>query len=209
VVRSTVAALVLVVGSTAGVLVALVAGARPALACDCGSMGDVAALEHADVVFSGEWVASVPPSPPPFGPSDAEIRYVFAVDAVHRGEAFEHQSVLTRRGGVSCGLELDGPGPYLVFARTTSWPGEPVPAPGELVADLCGGTRPLAIAPLPVELAVADAPRAGASPTSGESDRDLLWTLAVGAALGASVVMGVRALRQLRRRPPDDEPPVG
>ncbi|MGI8791726.1 MAG: hypothetical protein ACR2H3_00850, partial [Acidimicrobiales bacterium] len=47
-------------------------------------------------------------------------RFVFDVQDVFKGEVTSRQTVVTPRSGASCGLEISGPGPYLVFAFADS-----------------------------------------------------------------------------------------
>jgi hypothetical protein len=54
------------------------------------------------------------------------------VDRVYKGQATSTQVVTTHSSGASCGLEISGPGPFLVFADQEQ---------SGLTANLCGGTR--------------------------------------------------------------------
>jgi hypothetical protein len=200
----------LVVVALLGACAVLVADVRPAAACSCAAGGDPAAVDRADVVFTGTWVDTVGAGGLATGTSTDPVRLLFDVERVHRGEAYERQSVVTAADPGSCGLALDGPGPFLVFARSSAGAADPEPVEGELVADLCGGTRPLAAAPLPAGLdAEGVAPLAGSSPTGGTRSETPILALAMGAVFGATAVLLARRLRQLRRsdrgRPP--EPP--
>jgi hypothetical protein len=87
--------------------------------------------------------------------------HVFAVDTVFKGAAHERQGVVSPVSGATCGLELSGEGPFVVFAtrsadlggmRFTSL------AEDQYAAFLCGGTAPSTPA-LEAELgALADVP---------------------------------------------------
>jgi hypothetical protein len=63
-----------------------------------------------------------------------------------QGQDDRPQTVLTARDGESCGLEIQGPGPFVVFATTTDSIVTGA-AEGELYANLCGGTRAVGAAP--------------------------------------------------------------
>lgn len=194
------AALVLVVGF--GLIVGrgvAVARAQPASACSCPTVSDQAAFERADVVFTGEWVETDPGVPAPFDQPDEGVRLVFEVEEVYAGQPYERQSVVSWAFGEACGLELDGAGPHLVFARTTAGPSDPQIAEGEVVSDLCSGTRPLGSGAVPASFGAPTAPRAGPSPVGGE--RPLGVVLAV--AVGAGAVMGVVAVVRARRSSTD------
>ena len=61
--------------------------------------------------------------------------YTFRVDRVYKGQAYATQTVKTEAQGPACGLELNGPGPFLLHAYQ-----EPAGA-AALRANSCGGTR--------------------------------------------------------------------
>ncbi|MGY1682500.1 hypothetical protein [Geodermatophilus sp. SYSU D01176] len=158
---------------TTGLLAALLlvlAGwvlAPAASACSCtGGTASEHAL-RADAVFSGRL-------------ADREVvggtaLHVFAVDTVYAGRVSARQGVLSPASGASCGLELTGEGPFLVFAGRED---------DRLVADLCGGTAawtPEAAAEVQM-LTGATAPEPGAAGTGlpgGPSDAALEATVAV------------------------------
>lgn len=127
-----------------------VATAPPAAACSCAVSTDQEAVDNADAVFTGTLIDR--DAPGLFFGSGGPARYVFAVDEVYEGEVTARQTVLTPPDGASCGFELSGAGPFLVFAfsdsEITSAAGD-----GELHSHLCSGTRPLAAGGLSVELA--------------------------------------------------------
>lgn len=140
---------VLVVGTLVLVCVATLAigSARPAGACSCEVPTDQQALGRADAAFTGALVDVVAPTEALVSSADPE-RFVFEVDEVFKGPVTARQTVVTPRGGESCGLEISGPGPHLVFAfedsGLTSGAEE-----GELYSHLCSGTRLLADAAVP------------------------------------------------------------
>jgi hypothetical protein len=177
----------------------LIAAAGPAAACSCaGPRSDRAALDAADVAFVGDLVELPPPPGDTYSSADP-VRYVFAVDRVFKGEPRERQSVVTARFGASCGLELAGSGPFLVFADTTpnlGLDGED----GELYANLCGGSRPIEASPVPEVFGPGDLPVAGASAVGSPDDDSIpVVPIAVGAALVLAVAGGILLVRRSRR----------
>jgi len=128
-----------------GFATAGVSGPPPAFACDCAnSPDDVAYAARADAVFVGRLVARQQPTP--YTSSlDPEV-LTFVVSAVYKGDVADEQQVVTAVDGASCGLELAGSGPHLVFARIDPRPQEQSPNDDQLLADLCGGSRPLSAA---------------------------------------------------------------
>jgi hypothetical protein len=98
-----------------------------AYACSCVNRTDTQLAEDADVIFTGRI-------------AEDRIRgqsrtITFAVDRVYKGDAHTQQAVHTHASGASCGLEISGPGPFVVFANR-----DDTRAP-DLQANLCGGTR--------------------------------------------------------------------
>lgn len=179
-----------VVVALAVVLTWSIAEAAPASACSCASLTEQEALERADVVFSATLLKIRTPGGERWSSTDPE-RFVFEVDTVYKGRAHVQQSVVTARDGASCGLELVGAGPFLVFA-TTGPDGMTTRStePGELHANLCGGSRALTAAP-PSSFGIGQPPMAGTAPvapaTGAEGEARLLWS-ASGAV--AAVVLG-------------------
>ena len=108
------------------------------------------------------------------------------VDRIFKGEPAAVQEVVTVENGASCGLELPGSGPALLFAGT-----EPVdlpeidPGPGQLTATLCGGSRvgtqvPPSFGPgRPAAVTTAPGPAAGP------------WARALAAGTGPGGVAGL------------------
>ena len=86
-------------------------------------------------------------------PASPSARWILSgscstVDRVYKGEAKAKQSVVTAREGASCGLELTGRGPFLVFA--TKDPQFDLEGDaGEVYSSLCSGSRALLDAPVP------------------------------------------------------------
>ncbi len=166
-------------GLLAGLLL-VVAGwvsAPPASACSCTGGTTTDALARADAVFSGRLVSREV--------DDGTALHVFAVDTVHVGEVSARQGVLSAASGASCGLELRGGGPFLVFATRQG---------DALAADLCGGTRPWdATTAAEVQMLTGAAPprpgTAGTEPAGQLSDATLEAAVAVllVAAFGAGL----------------------
>ena len=125
-------------------------------ACDCAPFTDAEAFEFADVVLTGTLVEINTPVGDIVVSTDPE-RFVFDVDQVFKGEAQTRQSVVTAREGASCGLEISGPGPFVVFAR----PDDGITSgavDGEAYSSLCSGTRPLADGELPTSFGTPSSP---------------------------------------------------
>ncbi len=172
-----------------------IAAAPRAHACSCTGFSDGEAVRAPAVVFAGELVQVRRPSGAVFSRAGAE-RFVFDVDVVYKGEASATQSVLTPRGGDGCGLDLSGPGPFLVFAGT-----EPVldleGEDGELYSTLCSGTRSLDVAPVAAAFGEGHPPIPGSSPV-GPADGELPVALVV-VAEAVLVVVVVALGSRLRR----------
>lgn len=133
-----------------------------AAACSCVSFTDETALGNADAAFSGALVEIITPAGDTDSSTDPE-RFVFDVDEVFKGAVFARQSVVTARGGASCGLEISGPGPFIVFARTEPDDVTSGAVDGELYSSLCSGTRAVAGGALPASFGAASSPSPGAS----------------------------------------------
>ncbi|SDS70462.1 hypothetical protein SAMN04488543_2231 [Friedmanniella luteola] len=102
--------------------------ASPASACSCVRPADDPALfEQAAVVFVGTVVDD--------RRRGSTRTLTFAVERVFKGAATSQQQVRTHVEPATCGLGLEGAGPFLVQAGDTG---------RGLVADACGGTRPTA-----------------------------------------------------------------
>lgn len=183
------------------------AGVRPASACSCVGYTDDEAFAAADVVFTARVVDVVRPTV--MVSSTDETRFVFAIDRIFKGEAHRTQSVVTASDGASCGLEITGSGPFLVFARAEG-DGIVDPDDGEFSSSLCSGTRPLASGAVPTTFGdgfATEAPMDGSvdSPVLSETSpigRDesglatlALVALAVVAAAGGCYLV-VRTIRR-------------
>jgi len=119
-----------------------------AAACDCAAFTDTEAYEFHDVVFTGTLVEINTPAGDIVVSTDPE-RFVFDVDQVFKGEAQTRQSVVTAREGASCGLEISGPGPFVVFARLDDDGITRNAVEGEVYSNSCSGTRLLDDGALP------------------------------------------------------------
>lgn len=128
-----------------------------AAACSCAEITDADAYEFADVVFTGALVEIVTPDGDIVVSNDPE-RFVFDVDQVYKGEVQAQQSVVTAREGASCGLEISGPGPFVVFASLDDESLTSGAVDGEVYSSLCSGTRPLSAGALPDSFGTPSAP---------------------------------------------------
>ena len=170
-------------------------------ACSCGALTDEEAFDHADAVFTGSLVEVLTPEGDSYSSVDPE-RFVFDVDEVFNGNVFTRQSVVTARDGASCGLEISGPGPYVVFARSEA---DGVTSGGvddELYSGLCSGTRALADGEVPASFGASASPAPGASaiPDTGSSPDSIAPTVAVVAMGALALVGGLFAILVYRRR---------
>ena len=115
--------------AAAGLLLGLAAiWAVPAraYACSCATTSDEGYVSGADVIFTGRIEDDR---------SDQQTRtIIFVVDRLYKGNTGARQVVSTSASGASCGLEISGAGPFVVFANHAD-------QPGQLEANLCGGTR--------------------------------------------------------------------
>ena len=147
------------------------ANAAPALACDCSGITDTEAFGYADAVFVGELTRYNAPINPRTSMDPAVYR--FAVEGVYKGGVVADQAVGSAGDGASCGLEIRAPGRYLVFASTETFNPETRAEGVDLYANLCGGTRPAADAPIPATFGEAKAPAPGATQVAGPSAGDV------------------------------------
>jgi hypothetical protein len=147
------------------------ANAAPALACDCAGTTDEEAFENADAVFVGELTRYRPPVNPRTSMDPAVYR--FTVEGVYKGDVVADQAVGSAGDGASCGLEIREPGRYLVFASTETFDPETRAEGVDLYANLCGGTRPAAEAPIPASFGETKVPAPGATHVTGPSAVDV------------------------------------
>ncbi|MDT0274639.1 hypothetical protein [Blastococcus goldschmidtiae] len=140
--------------------------AAPAQACSCAGGTTAHFAERADVVFTGRLESR---EPAPGSLSDVAV-HVFAVDSVVKGRVQAQQEIVSAGSGASCGLELSGRGPVVVFAsRSLDLPATASTGleDGQYAASLCGGTAPLT-PELEAELAAVPATGATAAPQEPE-----------------------------------------
>jgi len=184
--------------------------APPASACSCAGGSTAGHLQRADAVFTGTLLSREVHHPAGGLASSADPAvHVFAVEAIHKGTAEAEQQVVSADSGASCGLELAGDGPFLVFAT------DPAGAPeGQLAADLCGGTAPLTPA---LAAEVHDLTGAGPAPPGPEAplpgplpepapigmaaegaSAGTAWALVLGTAL-LTLLAGALVVRSRRR----------
>jgi hypothetical protein len=203
--RTAVTLLLTALVATAGLLVA-----TPASACSCVGGTTQEFLDRADAVFTGRLLSREEPRDLFASSADPAV-HLFAVDVVVKGEVREPQEVLSPVSGATCGLEIAGAGPFVVFAtRSTELGYEQFTTleDDQYAAFLCGGTAPLTPAleaelrslagPLPSPSATplaSPAPRAAETPTDGPS----LLVPAV-AGIGGLALTLVTALLVRRRR---------
>lgn len=198
-------------------VVTIATGVRPASACSCVGYTDAEAFAAADVVFTATLVDVRKPTV--MLDSTDLTRLVFDVSHVFKGHVSRTQSVVTASDSASCGLAVDGVGPFLVFARSDA----DGALDGELGSGLCSGTRSLGAAPVPPEFgaglaaeqdapAEPDAASAGDQPGSpaiigdespiGRDDSSLAMIALAVFALVAVIASLVFAARTIARRRP-------
>ena len=129
----------------------------------------------------------------------------FDVRAVYKGEVRQGQEVVSTADGSSCGLHAPPGVDVLVFADRTSHLG-PQPGAGQLAGDLCNGTRPLELRPVPASFGAPTQPPqpsletpAGVDEEDGSTSRRVLIG-ATGTAIAALAVVLARR-REARRGP--------
>lgn len=197
----------LLLGALVGALVVL--GASPAQACSCAGGTTAEFTERADAVFTGRLVSREEPRE--LRTSADPALHVFSVDAVAKGAVSERQEVLSPVSGASCGLELRGDGPVVVFATRTADPHLSASGPeledDQYYAYLCDGSAPLTpelaaeLGPLqpaaPATVPVTPVEPRAAAATAPDRDGPAPALLVLG---GGAVLLGAGALVLLRRR---------
>jgi hypothetical protein len=160
-------------------LTALWATPPPAYACSCAGASEEQHAANADVIFTGTVAADAVDQP-------SQTRTLtFTVNRVYKGQAASTQLISTHSSGASCGLEISGPGPFLVFADQER---------SGLTANLCGGTRAGAA---PDSLGPGRAPPADSAAPPGDSRRGM-WVplVALILALSGGTVVGLSLARR-------------
>jgi hypothetical protein len=171
-------------------VVAGLAVAAPASACSCaGIPSAAAAFASSDAVFTGRLVSREVQHPNwPLISSGDPALHVFAVDEVFKGAVHQAQGVLSADSGATCGLELSGEGPFVVFAKASE---------GGYHADLCSGTT-TATTELETELqALANTPP---EPLEGAAGTDISGSAGRMLAAVGALVLALVGWGLLRRR---------
>src|SRR5918995_7014499 len=92
--------------------------ARPAAACSCAVMSEARKAAYADAIFVGTLIDRRIGEPTGAVTSSTHMAvWTFEVSRAYKGTVSKRQEIATAMSGASCGLELSGPGPFLVFAR--------------------------------------------------------------------------------------------
>lgn len=195
------------------VAIMLLTGTQPAAACSCSVPSDREAFDRADAVFTAtlERIDS-----PQSGRSTAPRVFTFAVDSVFKGEVAPTQTVRSEQSSASCGIELAGAGPYLVFALGELGRDHDIElGRGELYTGLCGGSRSLAVGG-PLDPSLAASPYAPdpnvivEPPDDGSSTSDVVLRVVLFVIFLVVGMVGVWAVfldRSPRLAPPDSVPP--
>ena len=169
--------------------------ATPASACSCaGIPPPAAAFASADAVFTGRLISREVSHPNwPMVSSGDPALHVFAVDEVFKGAVHEEQGVVSADSGATCGLELAGEGPFVVYATESD---------GRFTAGLCDGATP-ATAEEEAELrslAGTTATGADAAPLPGQAGTEGAGLPTAAYAAGALVLVLAGAVLLRRRR---------
>jgi hypothetical protein len=181
------------------VLVLLLAGwlaPHPAAACSCTGGTTAEHASRADAVFVGRLLSRDVAGD---SSSTDPALHVFAVETVWKGSAHAEQGVVSASSGASCGLELSGNGPFLVFATRPAGASD-----GPLSADLCGGTAPWTPS-LQAELASLAATGAPDDPVRGAAGTELpgggswRWVVLTAVAVALGLTAGLSARRRAAR----------
>ncbi|HEX7166311.1 MAG TPA: hypothetical protein VF230_04950 [Acidimicrobiales bacterium] len=182
-----------------GLLVSLgVLSAPPAFACSCIGGADEEKFSRADAVFVGSVT---------FRHTEEGVElWSFAVDGVYKGAVFSEQPVVTHASGATCGLELTGAGPFLMFTSgRPQGPGVPDRGDGMLYASLCGGSREVAPDGIPAAFGDPEPPIGSPAAVTIETGTKPAVPLAAVGMLALLVLAVVVLLRG--RKPHSVEPP--
>ena len=168
--------------------------AAPASACSCAGGTTAEYFERADAVFTGSLFSRDVDHPNwPMASSGDPALYVFTAHVVFKGEVHEAQGVVSADSGASCGLELSGKGPFVVFANR-----DPELPEGQYRAGLCDGSAVLdsavvaELAELTTLTTSTGAP--GALPAEGSAGVDSAGSGFVPVALVGAGVLGALAV---------------
>ncbi|MGQ0632011.1 MAG: hypothetical protein ACT4P1_13315 [Sporichthyaceae bacterium] len=134
-------------------VVVLAAGALPlvtasaAQACSCMASDEISNFERAGVVFKGSIEAATSSARQERGKpaTTSGITYIFTPATTYKGETLDPQQVFTPADSAACGVELDGDGPFLVFANIPDRDSARQLGIDQdtLTMNACGGTRPI------------------------------------------------------------------
>ncbi|GAA0605089.1 hypothetical protein GCM10009547_03770 [Sporichthya brevicatena] len=161
-----------------GLAVGLAAAAVPTLgvgtahACSCAPSTDAEAFARASAVFTGTLVSRDLPNGGNRTQSSIDPAiHTFAVDRVYKGTITDPQRVVSYAEGASCGLELRGPGPFVVFAGRSTSDDRTLAAYRDLPSSFrCDGSRALAAnETLPFGRGAAPAAASTSSPSSPDT----------------------------------------
>ncbi|TQN41008.1 hypothetical protein FHU33_0360 [Blastococcus colisei] len=183
--------------------------AAPASACSCVPQTTQQYVERADAVFTARLVSREEPRGTVVSSADPAL-HVFAVDTVFKGTVAAEQEVVSPVSGATCGLELSGEGPFVVFAtRSADLGGTAFAtlADDQYASLLCDGSRPATPA-LEAELAAlagppeapAASPRPGAAGTVTADSGPAVSPVTAGALAALLAVLSAGALLLQRRR---------
>lgn len=154
----------------------------PAAACSCARPEPAEAFQQSDAVFIGQ--ISEIRRPGSLMINEQEARYIFSVETVFKGDVYEQQSIVTHAQGPTCGLEITGPGQFLMFATTNGF-GGPEPDDGEFASSLCSANTSVDIEETAADFGDSYAPLTGASPTGSAGLTSFAW----GALLAGSLTL--------------------
>lgn len=124
-----------------------VLGADPAYACSCIAAKEKKLYKWADVVFKGkvtkkkELHGEMGMSGGGHSMSPSSVVYTFTPTRSYKGKVAKPQKVTTAGDSAACGVNLDGQGPFLVFANRPEPTNTSLAAKKPLTISLCGGTR--------------------------------------------------------------------
>ena len=184
--------------------------ARPAAACSCAVMSEARKAAYADAIFVGTLIDRRIGEPTGAVTSSTHMAvWTFEVSRAYKGTVSKRQEIATAMSGASCGLELSGPGPFLVFARrpndavAKSWWGDRQLDPGQYVSHLCLGSRAMSdggeptVGGLPPS---SPAPAPSPSPAAASSPASAGVAIGVGAlAAVVAAALGLAVLKARRR----------
>ena len=105
--------------------------ATSAYACSCLPRTPQQSFASAQAVFAGRVIDVVQPNP------DSEVRVIFEVSRIWKGQKRPRIVVMTSSSSASCGYSFQKREQYLVYASRQE---------SQLETGLCSGTKPLSMA---------------------------------------------------------------